>query len=69
MSTAEQRIIDLETRSAEQQQTIDELSDMIAEQWRTIDEVKNLVTGIRGRIVSLEEKLSPDEEEAPPPHY
>jgi len=69
MSTTEDRIINLETRSAEQQLTIDELSDMIAEQWKTIDEMKNLLSGMRGRIVTLEEKLEPDEADVPPPHY
>jgi len=63
-----QRIIDLEIRSAEQQQTLDELSEMTARQWHLIDDLKNRFEAVRGRLLSLEERL-PDSPDAPPPHY
>jgi SlyX protein len=67
MSSIDERVIELETRSAEQQQTIDELSDMIAQQWRKIDEMTMLGKVLKGRLQSLEEKLPDDD--VPPPHY
>ena len=67
MSSIEHRVNELEARSAEQQQTIDALSDMIAKQWRKIDEMTSLGQVLKGRVLSLEEKI-PDED-VPPPHY
>jgi len=67
MSTSDERIVDLEIRSAEQQQTIDELSDMIAQQWRKIDELISLNKTMRGRVLAIEDKLPDDDK--PPPHY
>jgi len=67
MNITDKRIIELEVRSAEQQQTIDELSDMIAGQWRKLDDLTTLVEAMRGRVLTLEDRL-PDED-APPPHY
>lgn len=67
MSSIDERIIELETRSAEQQQTIDELSDMIAKQWRKIDEMTSLGKALKDRLQTLEEKIPDDD--VPPPHY
>ncbi len=67
MSSIEERVNDLEARSAEQQQTIDTLSDMVAKQWRKIDEMTALNKAFKGRLLSLEEKLPDDD--VPPPHY
>ena len=67
MSTANERIVELEIRSAEQQQTIDELSDMVARQWRKIDELTSMNEAMRGRVLAIEDKLPDDEQ--PPPHY
>ena len=70
MSTADERIVELEIRSAEQQQTLEELSDMVTRQWRKIDELTTLLEAMRGRILTLEDSL-PDgsDDDAPPPHY
>jgi SlyX protein len=67
MTDLNTRIIELETRSAEQQLTIDELSDMIARQWQKIDEMTALTKSMRGKIQTLEERLP--EDDVPPPHY
>ncbi len=68
MNDTSTRIDELEVRSAEQQQTIDELSDMIARQWQKIDELTALTGAMRGRILTLEDRL-PDDGDTPPPHY
>jgi len=67
MSSTDKRLIELETRSAEQQQTIDELSDMISHQWKKIDDLMSRMEVMRGRVLTLEDKIPDDE--APPPHY
>ncbi|MEX0582887.1 MAG: SlyX family protein [Sneathiella sp.] len=65
----EKRLIDLELKFTEQEQTISELSDMVNRQWQEIERLKRKLVSTHDRILSLEDTLpaSPDAEK--PPHY
>ena len=64
------RIIDLESRLAFQEEAIHTLSETMIEQQRTIDSLSNTVEALRRRLQALEPSpLQPGETEPPPPHY
>ena len=67
---AEQRLNDLESQLAIQNNVIDELSDTLKEQWEKIDELTSLVRKLNDRMSvaegELHSVLPPDR---PPPHY
>ncbi|MEW8027700.1 MAG: SlyX family protein [Candidatus Thiodiazotropha sp.] len=64
------RIIDLESRMAFQEQAIHTLSETLIEQQRTIDSLNRTVEELRQRLQALDPSpLQPDEIEQPPPHY
>ncbi|MGD8913588.1 MAG: SlyX family protein [Candidatus Thiodiazotropha sp.] len=64
------RIIDLESRLAFQEQAIHTLSETLIEQQRTIDSLRNTVEALRQRMqVLVPSPLQPGETEPPPPHY
>ena len=69
MST-DDRIADLETRLAYQENTIEELSSVVAEQARVLDLLREQLRRLAGRMETVEDALpgeAPDD--APPPHY
>ena len=67
---AEKRIIELETRLAFQDDTIDDLSRTIAGQQRQIDDLTRMVKIINKQIKSLPQGISSNPaDEPPPPHY
>ncbi|MEW7974869.1 MAG: SlyX family protein [Candidatus Thiodiazotropha endolucinida] len=64
------RIIDLESRMAFQEQAIHTLSETLIEQQRTIDSLNRTVETLRQRLQALDPSpLQPGENEPPPPHY
>lgn len=68
MSDAD-RMIAMETRSAEQERTIEELSGQIAAQWREIERMRATLDALAERFVSLEEQGAPAAEAGRPPHW
>jgi SlyX protein len=65
-----ERIIDLESRVAFQEEAINTLSETLIEQQRTIDSLSKTVEILRQRLQALEPSpLQPGEAESPPPHY
>ncbi|MEW8024428.1 MAG: SlyX family protein [Candidatus Thiodiazotropha sp.] len=64
------RIIDLESRMAFQEQAIHTLSETLIEQQRTIDSLNRAVEALGQRLQALDPSpLQPGETEPPPPHY
>ncbi|MEW7998635.1 MAG: SlyX family protein [Candidatus Thiodiazotropha endolucinida] len=64
------RIIDLESRMAFQEQAIHTLSETLIEQQRTIDSLNRTIETLRQRLQALDPSpLQPGENEPPPPHY
>jgi SlyX protein len=64
------RVVELETRTAFQEQTISDLSDVIVRQQADIDRVHQMMQRLVGRMESIEELGGQGSElEPPPPHY
>lgn len=63
-----ERIHELESRLAHQEETIDKLNDVVRDQWAGIDRLQKILQQLESRITEVEEK----EASAPiqqPPHY
>ncbi len=65
---SEERLIDIETRLAHQDQTIDELNEALANQQQSIMKLERLCATLAERIATLNEAM-PGEAEERPPHY
>jgi SlyX protein len=67
----EQRVTELETRQAFQDDTLQALNDVVAAQQRQIDLLEMQLAALARRQQELSESLGSDagEDEAPPPHY
>ena len=67
----EERLAELETRFALQDETVRDLSDMVASQWSRIDGLLALVEELKERIAADRDTSEPQDptEEPPPPHY
>jgi len=66
----ENRIIDLESKLAFQDETINELNEVITDQQNQLDELREEIRLLNLRIVSVAESANVSEEkEPPPPHY
>ena len=65
----EQRVAELETKSAHQEAIIEELSDAISQQWEIIDNLVSSVRLFKDKITNLEEEAQTNFLEKPPPHY
>ena len=65
----EQRMAELEARSAHQESIIEALSDGISKQWETIDNLVASVRLFKDKITNLEEEAQTNFLEKPPPHY
>jgi SlyX protein len=64
------RIIDLESRVAFQEEAIHTLSETLIEQQRTIDSLSRTLEMLGERLQALEPTpLQSGENEPPPPHY
>ena len=66
----EERLTELESRVAFQDDTIQKLNDVLVEQQRQIDQVSRLVTELKQQLESIQPSIIADvAEETPPPHY
>jgi SlyX protein len=66
----EDKIVDLETKLAFQDETINELNDVITDQQNQLDELREEIRLLNLRIVSIAESTpNSNEVEPPPPHY
>lgn len=65
-----QRLTELETRVAFQDQTIQELNEVVTRQQREIDRLARELDVLRERLHALAPSpVVPPDEETPPPHY
>lgn len=66
----EERLIDLESRLAYQDQAISELNDVITNQQETIMKLERLCASLSARMAALAEALPPQGGgDETPPHY
>lgn len=65
----ENRIVELESRQAFQDDTIAALNDELAEQQRIIERLQLQVQVLARRQEEMQGAFGVDEDEAPPPHY
>lgn len=66
----EDRLIDIESRLAYQDQALIELNDVITKQQQTIMKLERLCASISARMASLAESLPPaGSGDETPPHY
>jgi len=67
--SVEARIIELETRQAFQDDSIQELNDVVVEQGRVIQRLQLQMAELIKRYEEMVGQYGSDGEEAPPPHY
>ncbi|WP_407296437.1 SlyX family protein [Stutzerimonas zhaodongensis] len=65
----EQRIAELESRLAFQDDTIQTLNDVLIAQQRTVDKLQAQLGLLARRQEEMQSRIGGDEDEAPPPHY
>lgn len=65
----EERIVELQTRLALQDETIRELSDVVSAQWAKIDALRLRVDELKERLMQQADEIRDPSEEPPPPHY
>jgi SlyX protein len=65
----EQRVIELESRQAFQDDTIAALNDVVVEQQQIIERLKLQVAALARRQEEIQGQFGIAEDEAPPPHY
>ena len=66
----EDKIIDLESKLAFQDQTINELNEVITDQQQQLDQLREEIRLLNLRLTSIAEQSNVSEEkEPPPPHY
>lgn len=65
-----QRIAELETQLAFQEDTVQTLNDIVARQQLQIDKLEHEVRTLQAQLQQLSDAMNrPQAEEAPPPHY
>ena len=70
MHELEQKIIDLESQLAFQEDTIETLNQALASQQRQLDDVQFKLKHVLDKVKSMEpSNIASAEEETPPPHY
>ena len=69
MSDIENRIMELEIKSAHQEDTIEQFNRIVIEQQKTIAELKRNMEQLQSKISHLQENNSKEVAEPPPPHY
>ena len=65
----EQRVNDLESRLAFQDDTIQALNDVLVEQQRVVDRLQLQMAALLKRQEEMSGQFGSFEEDAPPPHY
>jgi SlyX protein len=67
---SEQRLIELETKLAFQETTLNELNDIVTAQQKKIDILQAAIQELYERMKSMaEESIHDPADEPPPPHY
>jgi len=67
--TMEDRVTELESRLAFQDDTIQALNDIVAEQQRMLDRLQLQVVALARRQEEMHGQFGIEEDETPPPHY
>lgn len=65
----EQRMIELETRQAFQDDALQALSDVLVVQQRQMERLQRQLEALAARQEVLQSQLEQDQIEPPPPHY
>ena len=65
----ENRVVDLESRLAFQDQTVNQLNEVVIRQQAEIDRVSRLLEGLKQQMESLADGLADNDGHQPPPHY
>jgi SlyX protein len=65
----EQRITELESRQAFQDDTIQSLNDVLVSQQRTVERLQLQMAALLKRQEEMGSQFDTFEEDAPPPHY
>ncbi len=65
----EQRVVELESRQAFQDDTIAALNDVLVEQQRIVERLQLQFAALARRQEEMQGQFGLDEDEAPPPHY
>ncbi|MGE1176014.1 MULTISPECIES: SlyX family protein [Pseudomonas] len=65
----EQRVTDLESRLAFQDDTIQALNDVLVEQQRVVERLQLQMAAVLKRQEEMVGQIGSFEEDAPPPHY
>ena len=63
------RVTDLESRLAFQDDTIETLNDILVTQQRAVERLQLQITALLKRQEEMSGQFETSEEEAPPPHY
>lgn len=69
MSEIEERIMELEIRSAHQEDTIEHLNQIVIQQQQMLEELTRHMKHLKTQISNLQESSSKQAPEPPPPHY
>ncbi len=65
-----QRLTELETALAHQEQSLHALSDVVTDQWNAIDRLKSEIARLQATKADAEDEHGPNaQSEPPPPHY
>lgn len=67
--SVDDRVTELETRQAFQDDTIQALNDVLVVQQRTLERMQRQVAALIKRQDEMGGQFEASEEEAPPPHY
>ena len=66
----DERIAELESRLAFQDDVIDKLNDVVTNQQQQLDKISRELVNLRGQVKSLApSNVATESEETPPPHY
>lgn len=63
------RLIELETRQAFLEQTVDDLNEVITEQQQRVALLEGALKHLNTRLEQMGGGVKPQEDETPPPHY
>jgi SlyX protein len=70
MPSAEERIVELETKLSFQEHLIQELNEALTHQQQQLDVLQHKLDTVREQIqAGLSDDIKPVSEEVPPPHY
>ncbi len=65
----ESRLVDLETRIAYQDETLEQLNGVVIKHQQEIEEMRSLILRLTKNLKQLQEVIADPTDEPPPPHY